>query len=74
MNKRINQIKRKVEKMLRSHQDVYSIGSWAGTELKVTLENLDPAFVKFNLNDDETKYKITTCFGLSELNNTIHSV
>lgn len=73
MNKQINKIKRKVEKMLRSHSDVYSLGSWVGNELKVTLQNLDPAYVNFRINEDNTKYKITVCLGsLPEINETVY--
>jgi len=74
MNKQFKKIERKVETLLRSHSAIYSVGSWSGREVKVTLQNLDAAYIKFSMLSPAS-FQLSVCFGeLPDINGTIHSI
>jgi len=74
-------VKKAVEKLIRSRVETDYLGSWAGGELEVfikreyaTAENSrgqTKAYVKAILNDQDTRYKLTTQFAFADLNGAI---
>ena len=64
----MDKAKKGVEKLVKAHKDVRSLGGWVGRELKVELEDIsngkdDRAYVKFEINDAGTKYRIESAVG-----------
>lgn len=70
-NNAIRKAMRAIETLCRADPSVYSLGQWVGKELSVTMDNLDKGYIGFQLNDDDTKYKIRTFNCFPELNNVI---
>lgn len=63
--------KNKVSTLLKSLAGVYTISPFIGNEVIVTLDNLSRVYVNFSYNDNYDKIKLSTQFGLIELNDHI---
>jgi hypothetical protein len=69
--KTINKARRAIETLCRREPTVYRLGGWIGKELEITMQNLDKAYISFEINDADTKYRIKTTFCFPELNGKI---
>ena len=69
--KNSNLAKNAVLKLVKSLTGVYKISPYIGNEIIVTMDNLDKIYVNFTYNDNYSKIKLSTQFGLIELNNYI---
>lgn len=72
-NSTMSKIKKQVEELIKSRNEVYRIVGWSGLELKVELKNIkfnkdERAYIKVEMNDANTKYRVvSTLNGFSDL-------
>ena len=79
----INKVKRDIEKQIRARPEVDYLGSWVANELEVRVKpeyafsesrHGAKVFVKFEMNDDYSRYRLKTQFGLDDLNGKVFNM
>lgn len=68
----IDKAKKAIEKLVKANKDVRSPLGWVGKELKIEMRDGENAYVKFEINDADTKYRIvSTMNGFADLRGKI---